>query len=247
LTRLTESNGPVASNRARAYLSSFFAWLMGQGVADGNPTIGTNVNAERSRDRVLSEDELRAIWRGTDGSEQYFSIVRLLLLTGCRRAEIGDLQWPEIDFDKAIVSLPASRVKNARSFELPLSPPALAILHAQPRTDRGFVFGVRASGGFCAWHDGKATLDRRIGIAPWRLHDLRRSVATHMADIGVLPHVIEAVLNHQSGTRAGVAGVYNRSSYATEKRQAVERWAEHLMAIVEDRPAKVLAFTGRPQ
>jgi integrase len=215
---------------------------MREGVADANPTIGTNSNAERSRDRVLNEGELRAIWQGTEDLAQFSAVVRLLMLTGCRRTEIGDLLWREVDLDKAIISLPAARTKNAQAFDLPLPPPALAILRAQPRTDRAFVFGVRARGGFCSWDSCKAALDERISIAPWRLHDLRRSAATGMADIGILPHVIEQVLNHQSGAKRGVAGIHNRSTYANEKRQAVDRWAEHLMALVEGRPAKVVSL-----
>ena len=146
------------------------------------------------------------------GGDQYNAVVRLLLLTGARRDEIGGLKWDEIDFDSAMISLPGERTKNSKPFDIPLTPAALAILEAQPRRDRTFVFG-RGQGGFSGWSKSKKELDQRANIAPWRLHDLRRTMSTVMHELGVQPHIVEAVLNHISGHKGGVSGVYNKASY----------------------------------
>jgi integrase len=119
-----------------------------------------------------------------------------------------------------MIVLPPARTKNGRQHAVPLSPIAAAILERQQRNSE-FVFGNKAS-----WSDAKARLDARLPIAPWRLHDLRRTCATGMAELGVAPHVIEAVLNHVSGHKAGVAGIYNRATYAVKCRAALERWAD---------------------
>jgi integrase len=246
LAGLGETSGPTAANQVRTSLSAFFTWCAREGLADANPATHTNkfVTAG-ARERVLSDDELRAIWVASGDARQYGVIIKLLTLTACRREEIGALRWSEVDIDQAIISLPSARTKNAKPFDVPLSATALAVLEAHQRRDDDFVFGRRD--GFRGWADAKTALDKRIKIAPWRVHDLRRTAATRMADIGVLPHVVEAVLNHQSGAKAGIAGVYNRAMYESEKRQALERWSEHLLALTEDRSAKVLAFAGRPQ
>ena len=126
----------------------------------------------------------------------------------------------EIDLARGAIVLPPERTRNRRTHELPLSDSAMAILAAQPR--RGpFVFGNGRR--YANWSDPKAALDSRAGLTGWRLHDLRRTAATRMAELGTLPHVIEAVLNHVSGHRAGVAGIYNRATYAKEMREALER------------------------
>jgi integrase len=174
---------------------------------------------------------LRVIWQAL-GATQFGDIVRLLLLSAQRREEVGGLRWPEIDFDRGVISLPPERTKNTRPHEIPMSTSVRAILAARPRTDRPFVFG-RSEGSFSAWATSKQLLDQRLGgsVAHWTLHDLRRSAATGMADIGVQPHIIEAVLNHVSGHKGGVAGIYNRSSYTKEKAEALTRWDEHVRSI----------------
>ena len=185
-----------------------------------------------SRDRVLSQDELAKVLK-TLAEDRFGDIVRLLILTAQRREEIGGLRWSEIDFDRGFIVLPAARTKNKRLHELPLSRQARAILERQQRRgDRDLVFGI-GEGGFCGWSDCKAALDERAKLkAGWRLHDLRRTAATMMAELGVPPHIVEAILNHVSGHRAGVAGIYNRAKYEAEMRQALERWAEHVQTIL---------------
>jgi integrase len=257
LGAIASENGPVSADRARAALSSFFTWAIGDGLCEANPVLGTNKHFDgaSSRDRVLTDRELAIIWKALPDTD-YGAIVRLLILTGQRRDEIGGLCWSEVDVESGTITLPPTRTKNRRAHEVPLSRPALAILNSrQVRTGRDLVFGNgprqtggAPGGGFQGWSKSKAALDdltKSIGVA-WRLHDVRRTVTTRMADLGVQPHVIEAVLNHISGHKAGVAGVYNRSSYAAEKRAALELWAEHVQSLVQgELPAGVLKFPAR--
>ena len=242
LSEIARDNGPFAANRARAALSALFSWLIGEGLAEHNPVAGTHrATEEVSRDRVLTDVELTLVWREA-GPNDYGSILRLLILTGCRRDEVGAMAWPEVD--GSLWTIGADRTKNGLAHDVPLSPPALSALTDVPqREGRDLVFGSRA-GPFSGWSKAKAELDTRMlaglreqhgskaKLFPWRLHDIRRTVATRMADLGVLPHVIEAVLNHISGYRAGVAGVYNRATYGAEKRAALELWAKHLDKLV---------------
>jgi integrase len=226
LGQIETSSGPTARNRLRSALSSFFSWAIQEGLTETNPVQGTGkADAGQPRDRVLTQEELKALWRAL-GDDRFSEIIRLLLLTGCRRNEIGRLQWCEVDLGRKMIVLAPDRTKNGRTFELPLSSQALAVVERQPRRNSSdFIFAER---GFNDWDRCKARVDLRIGIAPWRLHDLRRSAATYMAEIGVLPHIVEAVLNHQSGHKASVAGIYNRAKYEPEMSSALQRWADHL-------------------
>jgi integrase len=223
---------------------------MGEGVADQNPVIGTNkATDEIARDRVLSPPELSAIWQQA-GDGDFAAIVKLLILTGQRREEVGGMLWSEVDLDGSIWRILAERTKNGLRHEVPLSQPAVAILRARAEHERrDLVFGAGA-GPFQGWSNAKGALDERVlarlrkndkkaTLPPWRLHDIRRTVATRLADLGVLPHVVEAVLNHASGHKAGVAGVYNRAAYAAEKRMALDLWAEHIAEAVTGQPSKV--------
>ncbi len=258
LSEMAASRGAVAADRARAALSAMYSWAMREGIAIANPVTATNRPAEPvARDRVLSDGELVEVWSAC-GDAAYGAIVKLLMLTGQRREEVGGMLWPEINTDSALWSLPGERTKNGRPHDVPLSSAALAIVEALPRrADRDIVFGEGA-GPFSGWSKSKSALDRRINerrkkapatshgktkpIAPWRLHDLRRTLATRMGDLGVQPHVVEAVLNHYSGARAGVAGVYNRSLYSAEKRAALELWGEHVTALVSGAARSVVPF-----
>jgi len=226
LGEIETARGPVSRNRLRSTLSSFFSWCVSEGLLETNPVTGTaKANENGSRDRVLTQEELRKLWRSL-GDGHFADIVRLLLLTGQRRNEIGLLQWSEVDLARKIIVLGPARTKNSRLHELPLSSQALAILAGLPRRNTtDFVFGER---GFHDWDRPKQPLDQRIGITPWRIHDLRRTAATGMAERGVLPHIVEAILNHVSGHKAGVAGTYNRARYADEMRTALQRWADHI-------------------
>jgi integrase len=232
LGRIEKTTGPVAANRCRAALSSMFSWAMREGLAQSNPTLNTNKREEHPRDHVLTNDEIRHVWAAAEGA--YGDIIKLLILTGQRREEIGSLRWSEVNLDRKLISLPRERTKNARPHEIPISPTAASILSGHtrsPNPEREFVFGRRPFGG---WSRSKQALDALLGdrVRPWHLHDLRRTAATGMADIGVQPHIIETVLNHQSGHKAGIAGIYNRSSYTKEKAEALARWDEHVASLV---------------
>jgi integrase len=237
LACIAEQNGRFAANRARAALGSLYAWAIAEGLTDANPVVGTRKAVDEiARDRVLTDEELRLIWRHA-GEGDFGAIIRLLILTGQRREEVAAVAWEELDLEGATWRISGERTKNARAHEVMLSQPALEILGARSRCDeRTLVFGLR--GPFSGWSKAKASLDARMSTelaapASWRLHDIRRTVATRLADLGVLPHVVEAVLNHASGHNAGVAGVYNRSSYAAERSAALTLWASHVMALVE--------------
>jgi integrase len=250
LTAIAGSNGPISADRARAALSALCLWAMKQGLADTNPTIATNTHGEaRSRDRVLSDDEILEIWNALPPGD-YGRILRLLILTGQRREEIAALRWSEIDIDKRLICLPGDRAKNHRPHDVPLSEFALEVVSGCVRRDgRDLVFGERR-GPFQGWSKAKEALDSALAVArarrrgsknaPWRLHDLRRTVATGMAELSVQPHIVEAVLNHVSGAKAGVAGVYNRAVYADEKAAALALWGEHVRALAVPNEQTVL-------
>lgn len=237
LQTLAQNNGPIASNRARAALSAVFSHALSMGLVDQNSVVGTiRPGNELQRDRVLTPFEIRSICASLK-SNDYGCIVKILLLTGQRREEVGDMRWSELNFEERLWVLPRERTKNKRAHEVPLSAAAVILLQQIPRMHgRDFVFGARDNG-FSGWSKSKTFLDRDIkaqksAIVDWRLHDLRRTAATGMADLGVAPHIVEAVLNHVSGSRAGVAGIYNRASYREEKRDALDRWADYLHSIV---------------
>jgi integrase len=246
LNAIIRDSGPITARAARAALSTFFTWAMKQGIVEGNPVIGTeDPGPGESRERVLKDAELAAIWRAC-GEDDYGKIIRLLMLTGCRRNEIGGLRQNEIDRDSATITLPADRVKNAHTHTLPLLPLAQRIIDSvAERTGRDSLFGDRSAAGFTAWSAAKAELDKRLGskVAAWRLHDLRRTAATWLAEHGnIEPHIIEATLNHYSGHRAGVAGTYNRAPYERQIKNALSVWADHLQSIISGGKRKIVPF-----
>jgi integrase len=248
IVSITHASGATEANRCRSSLSTFFNWAISHGLLDHNPCDGAPRHAERSRDRVLTPAELRLIWNSLEDNE-YGSIVKLLALTGQRVTEIGALRWGEIGADQIL--LPAERTKNHRAHVIPLSAPAAAIIAKQPRREGcDTLFG--SEHGFTNWNFWKERLDGAIAeanggkIPRWTTHDLRRSCATMMADdLGIQPHIIEAILNHVSGHKAGVAGIYNRASYLREKTTALNLWADRLLAIVEGRDSNVVAMPRR--
>ena len=241
ILRISNENGPAIAREVRSALSGFFVWSRRMGLCEANPVIDTaKPKTNGPRERVLSDDELRKIWLAC-ADDDYGRIIRLLILTGCRRGEVGDMRWSEIDGGKW--TIPSARSKNGRAHTLPVLPAMGAILDVVPKmATRDALFGQRSQGGFTAWSwkDCKPVLDRRSGVSAWTVHDIRRSVATRMADIGIQPHIIEAVLNHQSGHKGGVAGIYNRSSYEREARAALAMWEDHVRALVEGGKQKIV-------
>jgi integrase len=245
LSTVASEKGAPTANRVRAALSGFSAWCIREGLIDNNIVVGTNIQAEKSRERVLSDNEIKRIWDAL-GADDYSAIVRLLVLTGQRANEIGDLRWSEIVGDK--IQLPPPRTKNNRGHTVPITSAVQAIFDSCQRAG-DVVFG--RSQGFRGWAWGKDRLDQRITAAGgklehWTHHDLRRTMATRMAEVlGVAPHIIEAVLNHVSGHKGGVAGIYNRATYEPQKRVALQKWADHIAAVVSGKqPAKVVQLRG---
>lgn len=258
ITTVAKNSGAVTGNRVRTSLSGFFAWSIAQGLVEHNPVTGTTRNEEFSRERVLSPDEYRLIWQAL-GDDDFGAIMKLLALTGQRAGEVAGMRWSEIaleTLEKYRWSLPGERTKNHRPHTVPLSEVALAIIAARPRranadgTPRDLIFG-RGDGPFSGWSKSREALETEItkaagkALPHWMPHDLRRSFATHAAGLGIQPHVIEAVLNHVSGHKAGVAGIYNRATYEPEKRQALDLWAEQLLAWAENRESKVTILPRR--
>jgi integrase len=273
LLELARTTGTVGANRARANLSAAFVWAMKAGLIDHNPVIGTVKGEETSRERVLAPDELGAIWEATADLNGYDAIVRLLMLTGARRLEVGGMAGAELDLARALWLLPAARTKNRREHEVPLSRQALAIIHEFPELPgRPYFFGPGGRTPFSGWSRSKKRLDdriarqraeRRLGrpleageepkpedrLKAWTLHDLRRSLVTYMADreeLGIEPHIIEAVVGHASGHKDGVAGIYNRAAYREQKKGALQAWANWLEATVAGKrvASNVVALAG---
>jgi integrase len=248
LSKIIAENGSISAGRARGALSALYAWCMGMGLAEHNPVIGTNKPQDaKPRERVLEDGELAAIWRAS-GDDAYGKVIKLLILTGARRGEVGGMRWSELDLDRRIWSLPPERTKNARAHTLPLTPLAIEIIQSTPRrVDRDHLFGTRSTGGLAHWH-AKADLDQRLGatVRPWRAHDLRRTFCTRLADLGIMPHVIEAAVNHQSGSKAGVSGTYNRSIYQREVTAAMALWDDHIRTLVEGRDRKIVPMKRVP-
>jgi integrase len=239
IRKLVKDHGATSAARARSALSSFFAWCMRQGLGvKANPTIGTDnpVYGKEPRNRVLTDDEIRSIWRNCL-EDDFGRIVRLLMLTACRRDEIGGLRWNEIDLSAGKLALPRERTKSKRPHELTLPSTAVAIVGSiRRRNSRDTLFGGGANG-FNAWSYNTMALNARItaaegkGPAPWRLHDLRRTVRTRLGKLGVLPHIAELVLNH-AGHKVGIGGVYDHHDYQPEIAEALRKWEAHLLAIV---------------
>lgn len=225
--------------RARAMLSCLsrmFRWLRQHRRVTENPCAGVHrPDAPQARDRFLTDAEIAKFWEAASLEREEFSdILKLLLLTGCRLNEVAGMRASEINENVTMWTLPGSRTKNGRPHVVPLPSATRALIASALNglEPSDFVFSTNGRTPVGGWSKIKHRLDQRINIPHWRLHDLRRTTATGMAELGIAPHVVEAVLNHISGARAGVAGIYNRAAYVPEKTAALERWAEHVCGII---------------
>jgi integrase len=255
---VNDRGSPIMANRVLSAVRKLFNWCVARDVIQISPcTLVTPPAPERSRDRVLSDDELRMVWNAAEGDGWPFGpLVKLLVLTGQRLSEVGGMRWNEVDLETKLWTLPAERVKNGERHEVPLSDAAIKILTALPRikTTKGFVFATRRDAAVSGYSRAKDRLDAAVkasltnGAKPqehWTFHDLRRSMASGMAPLGTQMHVVEKILNHSSGTFAGVAGVYQRYDFYNEKRIALVAWASHVESVVSGkRPANVVALRG---
>jgi integrase len=237
LDRVVDAGTPIAANRVLAAVRKFFNWAVARDILAASPCAGVKPpTAERARDRMLSDNELRLVWQAADKIGGTFGpLVKLLALTGQRRDEIARLRWQEVDIENRLLTLPAERTKNNQPHEVPLSNAALAVLKRVPRiTESPFVFttngGASPASGYSK---GKRRIDALLpaDMPPWRLHDLRRTCASGLARLGINLPVIEKVLNHASGSFAGIVGVYQKHSFADEKRRALEAWGRHIQKL----------------
>jgi integrase len=235
LDGLVDQGNPISANRTLASLRKLFNWAEGRYALSGNPCDKVEMpGSETARDRVLTDDELAAVWRAaTEQGGHFESVVKLLILTGQRRNEVAGMEWRELDLPTKLWKLPRGRVKNDNGHEVPLSPQSLAIIEAVPRiANRALVFTTTGTTPISGFSKVKLDLDEASGVEDWTIHDLRRTAASGIARLGVSLPVIEKILNHSSGSFRGVVGVYQRHSYADEKRAALDLWGAHLARLV---------------
>lgn len=252
LSKIAADAGIPTSNRVRSSIAAYFVWLMTEGLADANPIADIAKRPEgEGRTRVLAIPELVAILQATADGTDHDNIIWLLALTGARKSEIGGLTWSEIDLEAGLVSIPGPRMKGGRAHSIPITPPVRTIL--QRRADRGgTLFGRTGERGFSGWSRSKARLDDKLLVAghdlqPWTVHDIRRSVSTHLTELlDVPPHIVAEILAHRT-FRAGVEATYNRSAYAVQKRTALERWADLLTKAVEGHAGTVVLLARKAE
>ena len=242
LDGLTKDGKAAMASRTAAYGRACYQWANKRGSLAANPFQNLPIAPVAKRERVLAMDEMRAVWEATCGAGSFNAIVRMLMLTGQRREEVTAMTWDEIAPDLSTWTIPASRAKNGIAHIVPLSKQAQAILRAAPRIAREaaeepeLVFpGQR--GPFSGFSKSKEALDGDSGVKDWRLHDLRRTMATGLQRLGVRLEVTEAVLNHVAGSRAGIIGVYQRHTWSDERRAALNAWGVHVATIVGGREA----------
>jgi len=270
LDAAVDRGAAITANRILAAVRRLFNWCVERGIVDTSPVAGIKApTAERSRDRILNDDELSLTWKAADGIGWPFGpFIQLLILTGQRRDEVAGMRWSELDLTNATWTMPAERTKNGVAHVVPLSPEAVAILSSLPRkkdgtADSPFVFTTTGKTPISGFSKAKAAVDKAISkllkkqmeeartqageaaeevgddeeapsIPDWRLHDLRRTLASGMARLGVPIHVVEKLLNHTSGTFAGIVSVYQRHDFAAEKKEAAVAWDKHVASSATD-------------
>jgi integrase len=238
LLAIGKTKGAPTVLSARSALSNALAFAVEAGLIENNPIIGAwRPKTPPSRDRVLSDAELTAIWHGV-GDNDFGKIVRLLILTGARRNEVGQMRWDELDLDAGVWTLPPARTKSKREHKLPITSLMASILENIPR--RVGIDHLFGKAGYRSWSIGKPVLDARIDLKHWTLHDLRRSVGSGLANtLRVPPHVISMALNH-AGHRGGVTGIYVRSNYDAEMFDAMKAWSSHIESLISGRKRKIV-------
>jgi integrase len=248
----------VQARLTAAALSSFYTWALPRlDRLPANPVKGAGrPPVPAARERVLSEAELRALWKASDAEPfPWRAAIKLLILTGQRRNEVFEADRAEFDFAERTWTIPAHRAKNGKAHIVPLSDAALAVLETVPEIvgkDKLFPShsgkSERGPSGFSKpMARLRDAVEKGLGapVEDWRIHDVRRTMATGMQRLGVRLEVTEAVLNHVSGSNAGIVGVYQRHDWKEEKRHALDAWAAEVERIVAGRPLdNVVAFKG---
>jgi hypothetical protein len=234
---------PIMANRTKAALSRFFRWCADHDIIEASPCIGIAApTREAPRERVLDDAELARLWRATEAiGGREGACYRLLMLTSLRRSEAAHLLRVEVGGND-MLAIGAERMKGRHAHTLPMSAAAAAVISGQPRGGK-YVWGDSPIGHFDRI---KRELDAHMGDTPkWKTHDIRRSVASGMARIGVPVAVVEKILAHQTGTFAGIVGVYQRHSFYDEMAVAMQKWGDHLEQLVGGKPAKVVKLRRR--
>jgi integrase len=237
LDEIVASGTPYRANRALAALKKLMNWALDRGMIEVNPIAGLKPpHKERSRELVLSDAALASLMRAADAEGYPFGdALKLLVLTGQRRSEVAEMRWSEIDLERAVWTVPPARSKNGQAHQVPLSAPTVRLLQSLPRfLASDWVFTTTGRAPISGFGRMKRRLHDAAGMPDWRIHDIRRTMASGMARIGVEPHVIEKVLNHKSGIISGVAAVYNRYGYEKEKRAALVHWSAFLLNLRSD-------------
>jgi integrase len=241
LDTIIAGGAPTRANRALAAIKKLMNWCIDRAMIETSPVAALRPpTKEVARDRVLTDEEVIACWQaGACEGFPFAQFTQLLILTGQRRGEIAGMRWSELDLDKGVWTLPATRAKNATSHIVPLAPLAISILKSVPRfLGSNLVFTTTGTSPISGFGRLKERLDIAVGLdtEDWRFHDLRRTMATNMAMMRIQPHIIEAVLNHKTGIVSGVAATYNRHAYLDEKREALELWANRIEGLVAPKP-----------
>jgi integrase len=238
LDSLANDGKNAMASRTSAYGRACYQWAVKRGSLSTNPFQDLPLAPAVKRERVLADEELCAIWRATEIRGSFNAIVRELILTGQRREEVAAMTWGEIAPDLSTWTIPGTKAKNGAAHLVPLSSQAQTILRAAPHIEGNDLVFPGLRGPFNGFSKAKSVLDKTSGVKDWRLHDLRRTLATGLQKLGVRLEVTEAVLNHVSGSRAGIVGVYQRHNWADEKRAALNAWGAHVAALVDERAAQ---------
>jgi integrase len=239
---IEQRGAPAAANKTLKSIKTFMSWCVGRAIIEKSPAEGIPLpSKETARDRVLNDKELADVILGARKvGEPYRGIVEFLALTGQRRKEVAQMRWEEVDFTQRLWTIPKARTKNKKPHFVQLSDQALAVLKRQTK-EGPFVFSVSGQRPFQHFSNAKRELDRLSGVIGWRIHDLRRTCVSGMARLGVAPHVADKILNHQSGTISGVAAVYQRHDFVSERKEALLRWGAHVDTVL------ATAVNGRPE
>jgi len=250
LDGIVEAGKPIAANRTFAAVRKLFNWAVARDIIPTSPCAGVKApSPERARDRILNDEELRFVWLAADAMGGPFGpLIKLLILTAQRRDEVAKMQWSELNLRAALWTLPGVRTKNNEPHQVPLSDHALAVLTALPGiANSDFVLTTSGTAPARGYARNKRKLDSLLpeDMPAWRLHDLRRTATTGLARLGIDLPVIEKILNHRSGSFAGIVGVYQLHSAATEKATALQRWGNHVEQLVSEESAQVLPLRGR--